>query len=137
MLDLSINDEATISFLVNLLNIPSPTGYHQEAIPFVQRAFEAIGLCFVVTFAHGVNHCQGVSERRQSLLDQTGTAIGFCQMHEKTRPGRGGCRLPSGQAVTHLRNALDDVSLGNKRPPPHALGGGGQVSKALGGGERV
>ena len=42
MLDLSINLDATTNFLVNLLNIPSPTGYHQEAIPFVQRAFESI-----------------------------------------------------------------------------------------------
>ena len=42
MFDLTINDESMTSFLVNLLNIPSPTGYHQEAIPFVQRAFEAI-----------------------------------------------------------------------------------------------
>jgi putative aminopeptidase FrvX len=42
MLDLPINLDATTSFLVNLLNIPSPTGYHREAIPFVQRAFEAI-----------------------------------------------------------------------------------------------
>lgn len=42
MLDLSINLDATTNFLVNLLNIPSPTGYHQEAIPFVQRAFDSI-----------------------------------------------------------------------------------------------
>lgn len=43
MTDLNLHLDETVDFLVELLNIPSPTGYHVEAIPFVQRAFEAIG----------------------------------------------------------------------------------------------
>jgi len=39
---LNLNTQAMTDFLVDLLNIPSPTGYHIEAIPFVQRAFAAL-----------------------------------------------------------------------------------------------
>lgn len=33
-----------IDFLVQLLNIPSPTGYHQEVMPFIRQQFEALGI---------------------------------------------------------------------------------------------
>ncbi len=36
--------EQTVEFLVGLLNTPSPTGYHVEAITYVRRAFEALNL---------------------------------------------------------------------------------------------
>lgn len=36
--------EPLIAFLTGLLNTPSPTGYHREAIPYVRRAFEALAL---------------------------------------------------------------------------------------------
>jgi putative aminopeptidase FrvX len=42
MPELAINLDATVDFLVGLLNTPSPTGYHIEAIDYVQRAFSAI-----------------------------------------------------------------------------------------------
>ena len=42
MLELNINLDATVDFLVGLLNTPSPTGYHVEAIEYVRQAFEAI-----------------------------------------------------------------------------------------------
>ena len=38
---LSINLDATIDFMVGLLNTPSPTGYHLEAIDYVRKAFES------------------------------------------------------------------------------------------------
>ncbi len=41
---IAVNMPRVIEFLTELLNTPSPTGYHQEAIAFVQRAFETIGL---------------------------------------------------------------------------------------------
>lgn len=42
MTDVKINVEASVDFLVGLLNTPSPTGYHVEAIAYVQKAFEAL-----------------------------------------------------------------------------------------------
>ncbi|GAB4451669.1 MAG: M42 family metallopeptidase [Anaerolineae bacterium] len=42
MTTLDINVEAMVDFLVGLLNTPSPTGYHVEAIDFVRRAFDAL-----------------------------------------------------------------------------------------------
>ncbi len=42
MNDLTINLDATIDFLVGLLNTPSPTGYTVEAIEYVREAFAAI-----------------------------------------------------------------------------------------------
>ncbi len=38
----NLNIDATVEFLVGLLNTPSPTGYHIEAIDYVRRAFEAL-----------------------------------------------------------------------------------------------
>jgi len=40
--DLNINLDATVDFLVELLNTPSPTGYHVEVMPVVERAFAAL-----------------------------------------------------------------------------------------------
>jgi putative aminopeptidase FrvX len=42
MSKIDINLDATIDFLVGLLNTPSPTGYHIEAISYVKEAFEAL-----------------------------------------------------------------------------------------------
>lgn len=42
MSDIQIPLEQTLEFLVDLLNIPSPTGYHAEAIPFVRHAVDAL-----------------------------------------------------------------------------------------------
>ncbi|MEO8394560.1 MAG: M42 family metallopeptidase, partial [Chloroflexota bacterium] len=41
MSDLKINLDATVDFLIGLLNTPSPTGYHIEAIEYVRKAFAA------------------------------------------------------------------------------------------------
>ena len=41
MSELNINLDATVDFLVGLLNTPSPTGYYVEAIDYVRRAFVA------------------------------------------------------------------------------------------------
>lgn len=40
---LTIDTRAVTEFLVELLNIPSPTGYHREAIEVCQRRFEDLG----------------------------------------------------------------------------------------------
>jgi putative aminopeptidase FrvX len=45
-----IDLDATVSFLTQLLNLPSPTGYTEEAIAFVERAFSA----FPVSIGHTV-----------------------------------------------------------------------------------
>lgn len=42
MPELTIPLDATVDFLVGLLNTPSPTGYHVEAIDYVRKAFETI-----------------------------------------------------------------------------------------------
>lgn len=39
---LNINLDASIEFMVGLLNTPSPTGYHVEAIDYVYKAFDAL-----------------------------------------------------------------------------------------------
>jgi putative aminopeptidase FrvX len=39
---LTLNVEAIVSFLVDLLNRPSPTGYHVEVMPAVRQAFESL-----------------------------------------------------------------------------------------------
>ena len=44
MAALKINTEATVDFLVQLLNIHSPTGYYREAMAFIRKAFEDLGL---------------------------------------------------------------------------------------------
>jgi putative aminopeptidase FrvX len=52
MMDLTINVEATVNFLVELLNTPSPTGYHVEAIDYCRAAFEGLdmpGLSVTIT----------------------------------------------------------------------------------------
>ncbi len=41
---LAIDLDAAIGFLIGLLNIPSPTGYHEEAIAYVRNAFAALSL---------------------------------------------------------------------------------------------
>jgi putative aminopeptidase FrvX len=41
---LNINSDAAIAFLTDLLNTPSPTGYHEEAIAFVREKFAALCL---------------------------------------------------------------------------------------------
>lgn len=43
MQSLTISTPAMVDFLVRLLNIHSPTGYHQEAMDFVAEAFSALG----------------------------------------------------------------------------------------------
>jgi len=43
-MQLNINLENAVEFLVGLLNTPSPTGYTVEAIDYVQRAFEALDM---------------------------------------------------------------------------------------------
>lgn len=42
MTNLTIDVDAMTDFLVDLLAVPSPTGYHVEVMPFVQQAFEAL-----------------------------------------------------------------------------------------------
>lgn len=42
MTDLTIDQQAMTEFLVGLLNTPSPTGYHIEAIEYTRKAFEAL-----------------------------------------------------------------------------------------------
>lgn len=44
MTDLNINLDAQVEFLVGLLNTPSPTGYHVEAIQYVKQAFEKLAI---------------------------------------------------------------------------------------------
>jgi putative aminopeptidase FrvX len=40
----TVDTDATIAFLIGLLNTPSPTGYHDEAIAYVRQAFVALDL---------------------------------------------------------------------------------------------
>lgn len=44
MADYRIDTDGLVEFLVGLLNIPSPTGYHEEAIPYCEHAFSALPL---------------------------------------------------------------------------------------------
>ncbi len=39
---IAIDMGSMVEFLVGLLNVPSPTGYHEEAVAHVRRAFEAL-----------------------------------------------------------------------------------------------
>lgn len=39
-MDLKVDTDRMVEFLVGLLNTPSPTGYHEEAIAYVSRAFQ-------------------------------------------------------------------------------------------------
>lgn len=41
---ITLSQTPMLEFLVGLLNTPSPTGYPLEAIPYVQRAFTALGM---------------------------------------------------------------------------------------------
>jgi len=43
-MSLIINTSRTIDFLTGLLNTPSPTGYHQEAIDYVECAFDELNI---------------------------------------------------------------------------------------------
>jgi putative aminopeptidase FrvX len=42
--ELAIHVDPMVDFLVGLLNTPSPTGYHVEAIEYAHRAFEALAI---------------------------------------------------------------------------------------------
>jgi putative aminopeptidase FrvX len=44
MSDIAVPLDATVEFLVDLLNIPSPTGYHREANSYTRQAFEALAI---------------------------------------------------------------------------------------------
>lgn len=44
MTALNFHQDETLNFLVQLLETPSPTGYHPEAIAFVQNAFEKLDM---------------------------------------------------------------------------------------------
>ncbi len=43
-MDIKININSVVEFLVKLLNTPSPTGYHAEVIPLAQQTFAALNL---------------------------------------------------------------------------------------------
>ncbi|MBC6938291.1 MAG: hypothetical protein DWB42_21015, partial [Chloroflexi bacterium] len=40
--DLHINTDAMVDFLVGLLNTPSPTGYHVEAMAYIRQTFAGL-----------------------------------------------------------------------------------------------
>jgi putative aminopeptidase FrvX len=44
MADLELNPDEVMQFLAGLLETPSPTGYHVEAVDYVQRALDALNL---------------------------------------------------------------------------------------------
>lgn len=44
MADLTLHPDSIIDFLVRLLNTPSPTGYHLEAIDMIEQAFRGLDL---------------------------------------------------------------------------------------------
>ena len=44
MTNLTIDTQAMTDFLVGLLDVPSPTGYHREAIAYTRAAFEELGI---------------------------------------------------------------------------------------------
>lgn len=44
MTELTLDMRAMTDFLVGLLNTPSPTGYHREAIAYTRNAFEELGI---------------------------------------------------------------------------------------------
>jgi len=41
---LSVNMQRVVEFLVGLLDTPSPTGYHEEAMRYVRERFGSLGL---------------------------------------------------------------------------------------------
>lgn len=41
---MQISIQKQVNFLVDMLNIPSPTGYHCEIMPFIRQTFEALNL---------------------------------------------------------------------------------------------
>lgn len=43
-MSVTIDVKLVVEFLVGLLNTPSPTGYHEEAIAFIERAWRALAL---------------------------------------------------------------------------------------------
>lgn len=47
MADIQINVKTMADFLVGLLNTPSPTGYHVEAIAYVQEAFHDLAIPYM------------------------------------------------------------------------------------------
>lgn len=64
-MELNINVDEMVEFLVGLLNTPSPTGYHHEAFEYIHQAFAALnmpGLTFSTTRKGGlVAHLKGRS----------------------------------------------------------------------------
>ncbi|RPJ02654.1 MAG: hypothetical protein EHM39_01370, partial [Chloroflexi bacterium] len=44
MTELLFDSEHTVAFLVDLLNTPSPTGYHTEAVEIIEKAFRALAI---------------------------------------------------------------------------------------------
>lgn len=44
MPDLNIDIDSQLKFLIDLLNIPSPTGYHKEAMDYCHKQFEALNI---------------------------------------------------------------------------------------------
>ncbi|MFN8530615.1 MAG: M42 family metallopeptidase [Anaerolineae bacterium] len=62
MTDLHIPRQETIDFMVGLLNTPSPTGYHVEAIAYVRRAFEALEIPGLTLHLTGKGALYGVWE---------------------------------------------------------------------------
>ena len=41
---MQFDNDVIVQFLVGLLNTPSPTGYHAEAVNFTEKAFQALGI---------------------------------------------------------------------------------------------
>jgi putative aminopeptidase FrvX len=48
MSEIKFQPDTLTEFLVGLLNTPSPTGYHLEAIPYVEQAFRALDLADLI-----------------------------------------------------------------------------------------
>ncbi len=44
MTELHFDSDPTVAFLVDLLNTPSPTGYHTEAVEVIEKAFRALAI---------------------------------------------------------------------------------------------
>lgn len=89
----NLDTEAMTNFLVEMLNTPSPTGYHKEVLPVVQAAFEKLPLSMSISQTKKgalLIHVKGEKSTEPRALTAHVDTLGFMVKEIK---GDGGLRL--------------------------------------------
>jgi len=126
MTELHFNTHAITDFLVGLLNTPSPTGYHKEAIPYVRQAFEGLevpGLAFTETTKGALlGHWKGQSDAPPvgitAHIDTLGFMVKEIKANGRLKVSRlGGILMNSVESASVTVRTFEDTRIRGSMAP--------------------